>query len=80
MSEISNSDRAALIFVGEIPDGEYNAKVEAIATSEGIEIDNYIVILVVGFLLPASISSRKTPQLALKQSPVTPRSSPEHEP
>ena len=37
-------DRAALTFAGVIPDGDYNREVQAVATGEGIEIDNYVVI------------------------------------
>ena len=79
MDELSDSDRAALRFVGEIPDGEYNRKVEAIATNEGIEIDNYIVIPW-GWVFTAIEHLEKNSIARSEQSPVTPRLSPEHEP
>jgi len=79
MDELNDSDRAELRFVGEIPDGEYNRKVEAIATSEGVEIDNYIVIPW-GWIFAASEYFEKNSIARSEQSPVTPRSSPEHEP
>jgi hypothetical protein len=40
----TKSDRAALKFSGEIPEGEYNRTVDVEATCDGLKIDDYLTI------------------------------------
>lgn len=42
--QIKARDRAETLFVGSIPEGDYNRDVEAKAVSDGIVIDDYMLI------------------------------------
>lgn len=44
ITELECSDRAALKFSGEIPEGEYNRTVDVEATRDGLRIDDYLTI------------------------------------